>query len=387
MVFEFDTDFEQEIRQSVKKLAREKIPAYQNVESSGHFPRTLFSEFANLGLTGLSIEEEFGGTDNAPTAIAVVMEELAAVDLGPAIFLSVHLMVASLIRRFGSAALKKKYLPELASGKMLAAFALTESSAGSDAGALKTVAKKNGDHYLLKGDKCWITSAGAADLYIVFAKTEPDLSKKGITAFLVENNSKGLSFGAPEKKMGCDLSPIATIELDDVAVSSDQIVGEINGGYEIAMGGLAGGRINIAACANGLSRSAIEVALAYLKERQQFNRPLIDFQALQFMLADMKVALEAARMLTWRAATYYQNYPDATDFRLHPSIAKCFSTDAAMKITTDAVQLLGGAGYVKDYPVERLMRDAKMLQIVEGTNQIQRGVIAREMINASQEFK
>jgi len=380
MMFEFDTPTEQEIRQSVRKLAKERIPGFQLASHSEEFPIELFKDFAKLGLTGLSIGDQHGGTKSPPTTIALVMEEIAAVDLGPAIFLSVHLMVSALIEKFASDQLKQRYLPRLASGELLAAFALTESSAGSDAAALKTLAKPDGSKgYRLNGDKCWITSAGAADLYIVFARTDPQGGKRGISAFLVERDSEGLSFGPPEQKMGCELSPIATMQFDNTPVSSEQVVGTLNGGYEIAMGGLAGGRINIAACANGLSQSAINLAVAYLKERRQFDRALIEFQGLQFMLADMKMALEASRMLTWRAAKYLETNPDATNYRLHPSIAKCFSTDAAMKITTDAVQLFGGSGYVKDFPVEKLMRDAKMLQIVEGTNQIQRNVIAREM--------
>jgi alkylation response protein AidB-like acyl-CoA dehydrogenase len=307
------------------------------------------------------------------------MEELAAVDLGPAIFVSVHAMVCGLIAKFGSSAQCAEILPPLAAGKQLAAFALTEPSAGSDAGSLKTEAMPHGDGYILRGEKCYITSAGYADLYLVFARTAPGGSA-GVTAFLVPANSTGLTISPPEKKMGCELSPIASLSLDGVTVPSSAVLGELHGGFKVAMGGLAGGRVSIAACANGLARSALERATAHLKEREQFGKKLAEFQGLQFMLADMRMKLEAAQLLTWQAAHEIDADPSRRQIRLYASAAKCFATDAAMSITTDAVQLFGGAGYIREYQVERLMRDAKMLQIVEGANQLQRELIAREML-------
>jgi hypothetical protein len=289
-------------------------------------------------------------------------------------------MVSGLIERFGDTSQKEHYLPRLARGELLAAFALTESQAGSDASALKMSATRDGDDYILNGSKIYITSGGFADLYIVFAKTAPDLGAKGISAFLVEHNAPGLSFGAAERKMGCELSPICSLFFDNVRVSRSALVGGEHAGYSVALGGLAGGRINIAACANGLSSTAIERATQFMKERSQFGRPIAEFQGLQFMLADMKIMLEAAELLTWQAAQERDIRPESEHNTTFPSYAKCFATDAAMKITTDAVQLFGGAGYLEDHGVEQLMRDAKMLQIVEGTNQIQRVVIAREML-------
>jgi alkylation response protein AidB-like acyl-CoA dehydrogenase len=369
-----------EFRNNVRKLAQAKIPAYQNDDSSHSLPRQLFTDFASLGLTGLSIGEEFSGLGEGLVTSTLIMQEISRVDLGPAIFLSVHLMVSGLISRFGSNEQKSFYLPKLAKGEMLAAFALTEANAGSDASALKSSAKKCGENYIINGSKIYITSGGFADLYLVFAKTDPQAASRGISAFLVEKNSSGFSFSAPEKKMGCELSPICSIFFDNMSVPASQLLGQENQGYAVALAGLAGGRINIAACANGLSTEAIERATNYLKERSQFGKKLAEFQGLQFMLADMRMQLEAAELLTWQAAREKDLNPSSDENLIYPSLAKCFATDAAMKITTDAVQLFGGAGYIREHVVERLMRDAKMLQIVEGTNQVQRMVIAREIL-------
>ncbi len=379
-MFAFETQEQLEIRRSVEKLAAKEIPPYQSDDHSGTLPRELFAKFSSLGLTGLSIPETFGGLGQGLVSSTVVMEEISRIDLGPAIFLSVHLMVSGLIGRFGSEEQKARLLPKLADGTLLAAFALTEPGAGSDAAALKTTAVKSANGFVLNGGKCYITSAGFADIYLVFAKTNPDAGPAGISAFLVEPGAKGFSIGATEKKMGCELSPIASLFFENVEVSESSLLGGLDSGYRVALGGLAGGRINIAACANGLSRAAIERATAHLKERSQFGKKLEEFQGLQFMLADMQMKLEASQLLTWQAAHERDTTPDSPRKTLAPSQAKCFSTDAAMEITTNAVQLLGGAGYIREYQVERLMRDAKMLQIVEGTNQIQRMVVAREVL-------
>jgi len=375
----FESEDVAAIRATVRSMALETVPKFQNESHYGSLPRPLFSALAALGLTGLSIQEEHGGSLASPPTIAAVMEELARVDLGPAIFLSVHLMVSGLLRRFASKDQSAAWLPKLASGEWLGAYALTEPSAGSDAAQLKTVAKAKGDGFLLTGDKCYITSAGFADLYLVFARTGNSSGGDAISAFAIPKDTKGLTVSSPEKKMGCELSPIASLRFDDAFVPHSQLVGPLNGGYRIALAGLAGGRINIAACANGLSMTALELAMKHLQERSQFNQKLIGFQGLQFMLADMRMKLDAARLLTQRAAYVLEHHPDAKENRLYPSLAKCHATDNAMSITTDAVQLLGGAGYIKEYGAEKLMRDAKMLQIVEGTNQIQRMLIARQM--------
>lgn len=374
-----DNHEQSEIRASVRRLAEKQIPQYQNDRFYNSVPRELFSEFAKIGLAGLAVDESFGGIAADSWTSALVMEELAAVDLGPAIFTSVHAMVCGIISRAGSAELKARYLPKLASGEFLGAFALTEPAAGSDAGAMRSTARREGQSYILNGSKCYISSAGWADLYVVFARTN-DASGEGISAFAVDAKTKGLVISAPEKKMGCELSPIASLTFDEMRIDETQLLGTVHKGYGTALAGLSGGRISIASCANGLSRSALAKALSHLQEREQFGEKLVNFQGLQFMLADMKMKLEAARLLTWQACQAVQKDPKSSESKLNSSMAKCFATDAAMQITTDAVQLLGGAGYIKEYSVERLMREAKMLQIVEGTNQIQRMVIARELV-------
>ena len=379
-MFNYLSAEQHEIRDNVRRLALDKIPPFQGEHQTGKLPRELFNAFAELGLTGLCIGERYGGLGEGLVTSTIILQEIARVDLGPAIFLSVHNMVAGLIERFGNEEQKNRYLPLLARGEMLAAFALTEAQAGSDAAALKTTATKEGDSYIINGSKIYITSGGFADLYLVFAKTDPAAGSRGISAFLLEKDTTGLSFSPPEKKMGCDLSPICSLFFDQITIGKQQLVGEENHGYGVALGGLAGGRINIAACANGLATEALERATHFLAERTQFGKKLAEFQGLQFMLADMQMQLEAAELLTWQAASEKDLSPESSKNLSYPSLAKCFATDAAMKITTDAVQLYGGAGYIREHTVERLMRDAKMLQIVEGTNQIQRMVIAREML-------
>jgi len=368
-----------EMRDSVRKLALKEIPKFQNEKNYNLVPRELFGLFAELGLAGMTVSEEFGGLELTPGTNLIVVEEIAAVDCGSAIFLSVHNMVCGIIQRSANPAQKKKYLNSLASGKLLGAFCLTEPSAGSDAAALKTEAKADSSGFILNGEKCYITSAGFADLYLVFARTTPAGGKDGISAFLVEKGAAGMTISSPEKKMGAELSPIASINFSDCKVPQDALLGELNSGYRIALSGLAMGRLSIAACANGISRSAIELAHSHLTQRSQFGQKLIEFQGLQFMLADMKMLCEAARALTFSAANDYEADPKHSRNKINTSMAKCFASDSCMQIATDAVQLLGGAGYIKEYKVERLMRDAKMLQIVEGTNQIQRMLIAREM--------
>ncbi|MDZ4787177.1 MAG: acyl-CoA dehydrogenase family protein [bacterium] len=371
-----------QIRNTVKKLCAREIPKYQSENYYGTLPLPLFKSFASIGLTGLSISQDFAGLESSSETIAAVLEEVATIDLGPAIFLSVHLMVSRIIEKFSQESQKTELLPQLAEGKLLAAFGLTEASAGSDASALKTTATQRNDGFIINGSKCYITSAGWADIYIVFAKSGSAENSKEIAAFLVPAKTKGLIIGSPEKKMGCELSPIANLTFDNMHLPKEALLGSLDSGYKIALSGLAGGRINIAACANGLSQASLQIALDYLKEREQFGKPLIEMQGLQFMLADMQIKLETSRLITKKAAQQIDSAADQSLQKIFSSMAKCHATDCAMNITTEAVQLLGGAGYIKEYLVERYMRDAKMLQIVEGTNQIQRMVIAREMSKA-----
>jgi len=284
-------------------------------------------------------------------------------------------MTAKLLHLFGAGKTKDEILGRLINGDHLGAFCLTEAEAGSDAAAIRTKAVANADGFILNGEKIYITSAGFADEYLVFARTSDDL-KRGISAFIIPADAKGMSFGPPEKKMGCEGSPIATVTLEECVVPKERLVGKVGEGYSIALAGLATGRINIAAAACGLASRALELARAHAKTRVQFGKPIGEFQGIQFMLADMWMKTRASILMTREAA---ELMGEKISEVLLASGAKCFATDQAMSVTTDAVQILGGAGYLKDYEVERLMRDAKMLQIVEGTNQIQRLVIAREL--------
>ncbi len=368
------------ILETIERLCRSEVPKYQNESCYNTVPRALFTSFAEAGVAGLAVPESFGGIGASAATSAAVFDTISRHDMGPAIFISVHAMVCGLVARFGSDEQKKSILPKLASGEALGAFALTEPHAGSDAQALSTEAVLRGDSYFLTGSKIYITSAGFADLYVVFARTK-DSSGTGISAFIVPASTKGLTIGTPEKKMGCELSPIASLFFDEAELPRSHLLGPVHEGFKVALSGLAGGRVNIAACANGLSRAALDAALKHLRERKQFGRALAEFQGLQFMVADMHSRLEAARLLVEKGAQDLDTAgASPAKTRLSSSVAKCFATDTAMSITTDAVQLLGGAGYIKEYQVERYMREAKMLQIVEGTNQVQRMIIARELL-------
>lgn len=371
---------EELILETVTKLCAKEIPRFQSPEHYNTVPRDLFASLSSVGLSGLAIPERFGGLEASAQTIAKVFEHIASIDVGPAIFLSVHTMVAGLINRHGTEEQKSTLLPQLSSGALLGAFALTEPSAGSDASAITTTAIRTSNGYSLSGGKCYITSAGFADLYLVFANTS-DSDGSGMSAFIVHSDTKGLSIGAPEKKMGAELSPIASIFFEEMSVPHSALLGELHHGFSVALSGLAGGRVNIAACANGLSLAALTKAIEHTKVRKQFGKALAEFQGLQFMLADMYQLLEASRILTAQAAKNIDK-PESSEeaIKLSSSSAKCFATDSAMKITTDAVQLLGGAGYIREYDVERYMRDAKMLQIVEGANQIQRMIISKVLL-------
>jgi alkylation response protein AidB-like acyl-CoA dehydrogenase len=375
---------EQLILETVERLCASEITKYQNDMYYNTVPKALYASLSEVGLAGIAIPENLGGLEASAATTASIFETIARFDVGPAIFLSVHAMVSGLIVRFGTEEQKKGLLPKLASGELLAAFALTEPNAGSDARALTTEATQTPDGFKLKGSKCYITSAGFADLYLVFARTQTE-SGAEISAFLVPASTPELSIGKPEKKMGAELSPIASLFFEEAHIPRDALLGPINNGFTVATAGLAAGRVNIAACANGLSIAAFDIARRHLRERRQFGRPLADFQGLQFMIADMYQKLEAARLLTQMGAAEIDAAKSGSSNGVHTklssSVAKCFATDAAMSITTDAVQLLGGAGYIKEYSVERLMRDAKMLQIVEGANQVQRMIIARELLH------
>ena len=364
---------------SINQICTQDLPNLRAADKKVIFPDQILKKFWDLGLAGTSVSAEFGGSQLPYWQMAEITKTIANHDLGLAIVVSVHNMCAAIINRSATQIQKELWLPKIATGEQLCAFALTEPEAGSDAKALKTNFIQDGQDFILNGQKCYISSAGFADLYLVFAKSSAD---QAISCFVTPKHSAGLSFGIPESKMAADLSPIASIFLDQVRLNQQQLLGDLGQGYQLALAALAGGRLNIASCAVGISESAILCSIRHLKTRKQFGHTLAEFQGLQFMLADMDIKLRSSLALTREAAQVLDNNGNPGEQNYRAALAKCAATDAAMAITTDAVQLLGGAGYIRDYQVERLMREAKMLQIVEGTNQIQRIIIAKALINS-----
>ncbi len=367
-----------DIQQTVSRFAYEQIaPHAGKWDETGHFPRELMAPLAQLGLTGMTVSERYGGADLSRLSAAVAYEALAMADLSVVVWLGVHNMVAGIINRFGNTEQQERWLPAMVRGERLGAFCLSEAEAGSDAASLRTTARRDGDRYVLDGAKMWVTSGNVADVYVVMARTSDAPGGAGIAAFLVEAGTPGITIAKVERKMGLHASPTAEIVFTSCVVPAAQRLGEEGQGLHIALSALDGGRINIAAAANGVAQAALDIALRYATQRQQFKHQIAEFQAIQFMLADMAMNIDAARLLTYRAAALLDEKGNATK---EAAMAKCFATDNAMRVTTDAVQVLGGAGYVHDWPLERFMRDVKVTQIFEGTNQIQRIVIARALI-------
>lgn len=365
-----------DVVEQVKKYCLEKIePTAEADDESSTFRKELYTGLGELGVAGMTIPDEFGGADLGIVELCGVLEEIAKYSVSYSVTLSVSTMVQNIINAFGTSEQKKKFLPELTSGQEIGSFCLSESGSGSDAAALKTKARLNGDHYVLNGTKMWITSAGVAKYYLVMARTG-DESSKGISAFVVPADAPGLSFGKKERKMGWKVSPTREVILENCQVPKENILGQEGEGFKVALSGLDKGRITIASIANGLAQRALDEAVKYSLERKQFKQQIFDFQGIQFMLADMATELEASKALVEKASRQFdsQNYNP-----MLASMAKLKATDMAMKVTTDAVQILGGVGYTAEFPVERCMRDAKVLQIVEGTNQIQKVVIARAL--------
>ncbi|MEA2683799.1 MAG: hypothetical protein QOK05_2127 [Chloroflexota bacterium] len=352
-------------------------PLAARTDREHRYPEEAIAKAAELGLLGITIPEEYGGGGMGHSAFATLVEEVASVCASTAVIIDVHTSVGmEPILNFGTEAQKQRWLPGLASGETIGAFALTEPGAGSDAAALRTSARRADGGFVLNGTKTFITNLGRAGTYIVMARTGgPGAS--GVSAFVVEASAKGLSCGAPFDKMGLHGSPTGELTLDEVFVPEDHLLGGEGRGFTIAMTALDAGRIGISAQAVGLARGALEDATSYVKERHQFGQAVAEFQGIQFMLADLATQVEAARILTYRAAALCdQGLP----FSQEASMAKLFATDTAMKVTTDAVQLLGGYGYIEEFPAARRMRDAKACQIYEGTNQVQRVVIARQLL-------
>jgi alkylation response protein AidB-like acyl-CoA dehydrogenase len=356
-------------------VQREIAPRAAEEEDAGHFPREVFSLLSESGLLGLPYDSEFGGGDQPYEVYLQVLEELAAARLTVGLGVSVHSLACHALAGYGTKEQQGEHLPAMLGGGLLGAYCLSEPASGSDAASLRTKAVRDGDDWVITGTKAWITHGGVADFYTVLARTGVE-GPRGITAFLVPGDAPGLNAAVPEKKMGMKGSPTAQLHFDGVRVPDSRRLGEEGQGFAIALSALDSGRLGIAACAIGVAQAALDQALEYATGRKQFGRPIADFQGLRFMLADMATRIEAGRALYLSAA----RLRDAgRPFSQQAAMAKLFCTDAAMSVTTDAVQVLGGYGYTQDFPAERFMREAKVLQIVEGTNQIQRMVIARHL--------
>ncbi|MGW0366915.1 acyl-CoA dehydrogenase family protein [Streptomyces sp. NPDC002990] len=360
----------------VREIAQREIrPRAAEEEDSGRFPREVFTLLSEAGLLGLPYDGDFGGGEQPYEVYLQVLEELAAARLTVGLGVSVHSLSCHGLAGYGTKEQQSAHLPAMLGGGLLGAYCLSEPASGSDAASLTTKAVRDGDDWIITGTKAWITHGGVADFYTVLARTGGE-GAKGITAFLVPGDAPGLTAAAPEKKMGMKGSPTAQLHFDGVRVPDERRIGQEGQGFTIALAALDAGRLGIAACAIGVAQAALDEALAYALDRKQFGHPIADFQGLRFMLADMATKIEAGRALYLAAA----RLRDAgKPFSRQAAMAKLFCTDAAMAVTTDAVQVLGGYGYTADFPVERLMREAKVLQIVEGTNQIQRMVIARHL--------
>ena len=367
-------------RAAVRELCAEKVaPNAAEADELAEFPKASFEALKAADFHAPHIPEAYDGVGADALATVIVIEEVARACASTSLIPAVNKLATLPWILAGSERLKQTYLPSVAHGDVMASYCLSEPEAGSDAVSMKTRAVRDGDHFVLSGVKRWITNAGVSDLYTVFAVTDPDARSKGISAFVVEKSDDGVSFGAPEKKLGIKGSPTCEVYLDSVRIPDSRLIGDVGTGFTTAMLTLDHTRVTIAAQAIGIAQGALDYALGYVQERKQFGRPIAEFQGLQFMLADMGMKLEAARQLTYAAAAKSER-GDA-DLTYFGAAAKCFASDVAMEITTDAVQLLGGYGYTRDYPVERMMRDAKITQIYEGTNQVQRIVMARQLLS------
>lgn len=341
-----------------------------------HFPVDVLRQAAELGFAGIYVNEDVGGSGLSRLDASIIFEALSYGDVPVAAYLTIHNMASWMIDRFGSDELRQRYLPRLTTMELIASYCLTEPGSGSDAAAMRTTAKLDGDDYVLNGGKAFISGGGVSDIYVVMARTGGE-GAKGVSAFVVEKGTPGLSFGANERKMGWNAQPTAQVNFDNCRVPVANLIGQEGEGFRFAMMGLDGGRLNIASCSLGGAQFALDTAKAYLETRNQFGRPLKDFQALQFKLADMATELEAARLMVRRAAHALDSkHPEATKLC---AMAKRFATDAGFQVANDALQLHGGYGYLQDYPLERIVRDLRVHQILEGTNEIMRVIIAREM--------
>ena len=376
---EFELGEEQRAFQGVARaFARSTLaPNAAGWDQQCIFPVDALREAAALGFGGIYVRDDVGGSGLGRLDAALIFEELAAGCVSTAAYLSIHNMAAWMIDRFGGATQRQRWLPDLTAMRTFASYCLTEPGAGSDAAALSTRAVLDGDHYVLNGTKAFISGASVSDVYLAMVRTG-EAGAGGISCLLVEKGTPGLAFGKLERKMGWNSQPTAAVIFGDCRVPAANRIGEEGEGFKIAMRGLDGGRINIAACSLGAGRLALEQSLAYVEERRAFGRKLADFQGLQFKLADMATSLEAARLMVWRAAVALD--AGAADATLHCAMAKRFATDAGFTVCNEALQLHGGYGYLKDFPFERLLRDTRVHQILEGTNEIMRVIIARRLL-------
>jgi hypothetical protein len=366
------------IRDMARKFAEAQLlPHSEAWDRDSHFPVDVIRSTAELGFAGIYVGEEFGGSGLTRTDAALIFEQLSYGDVSTAAFISIHNMASWMIDTFGSKEQRAAWLPRLTSMELIASYCLTEPGAGSDAASLKTKAVRDGDDYVITGTKQFISGAGTSDVYVLMARTSED-GAKGVSAFIIEKGTPGLSFGANERKMGWKSQPTAQVILDEVRVPAANRIGEEGHGFRFAMAGLDGGRLNIAACALGGAQLALDKAVAYAKERKQFGKAIAEFQSAQFKLADMETELQAARVMLYEAAGRLDvKTPDATRWC---AMAKRFVTDTAFKVANDALQIHGGYGYLADYHVERIVRDLRVHQILEGTNEIMRVIISRDML-------
>lgn len=373
------TEEQEAIRETVREFALEKVaPAAARHDEEETFPHELIRELASLDLLGVPIPEEYGGAGAGYLAYAITIEELSSVDAATGTIVSAHTSLAcGPLQRWGTEEQKEKYLRPLASGRQLGAFALTEASSGTDAASMRTVAVRRGDCYVLNGSKLWITNAGAASTYIVFARTDPSAGHRGMTAFIVDKEAAGLTISRPERKLGIHAAHSCELYLENVEAPVADRLGQEGEGFKIALGTLDGGRVGIAAQAVGIGQGCLNMSIQYARERQQFGRPIGEFQAIQWKLADMATRVQAARLLTYGAAAAQDRGEPVTQAA---AMAKLFASEMCVDAAREAVQIHGGMGYSKEYPVERFYRDAKITEIYEGTSEAQRMVIASRLL-------
>jgi butyryl-CoA dehydrogenase len=383
----FLTEEQTFIRDTARQIAEEKVvPVRAELDEKEEFPRDIMKVIAQSDLFGVYIPEEYGGLGMGVLELCIAVEELSRACVGVSTSYAANALGTYPLLLFGSDGQKKKYLPDIAAGKKLVAFGLTEANAGSDAGGIQTTARLDGDHYVLNGTKQWITNAGEADIYTVITLTDKAKGARGASAFVVEKGTPGFSFGKKEKKMGIRCSTTAELVFEDCRVPKENLIAKEGMGFIVTMKTLDSSRTGVGAQGVGVAQGALEEAVKFARERVQFGQPIISFQAIQHMLADMATQVEAARSLVYSVARFADS--GAKDISKASAMAKLFATDVGMKVTTDALQVMGGSGYMREYPVEKMMRDAKILQIYEGTNQIQRNVIGQNLIKeAAQKSK